>query len=96
MDTYEKVIKEAYNGNIYCTCEYTWKEHAKHYGFKWDPDRKLWYIALDKFTDYTFKKSQERQHSSPVVKYCQRTVVERMKVKQKQEKPNYKEYLFDD
>lgn len=73
--SYENVFSNCVgvDGNIYVSCVFGFKDELKKEGFKWDNDRKLWYISSNKLTKEIYDKTRKvrfaNNTSIGVIKY---------------------------
>jgi hypothetical protein len=57
-DCYKIALEKAYNDRIYCHCRFEFKDKLKELGFRWEPLIKKWYIPVDEFNLFIYKKTR--------------------------------------
>jgi hypothetical protein len=57
-DCYKIALEKAYNDRIYCNCRFEFKDKLKELGFRWEPLIKKWYIPVDEFNLFIYKKTR--------------------------------------
>ena len=62
--TYENVMNQSYNNRIYCSCVFEFKDEIKKLGFKWDPNKKLWWIEAEKLSPDILNKTLKVRFSN--------------------------------
>ena len=57
-ECYKIALEKAYNDRIYCDCRFEFKDKLKELGFRWEPLIKKWYIPVDEFNLFIYKKTR--------------------------------------
>ena len=60
-DNFKIVAENAeniYNDKIYCECRFEFKDKLKELGFRWEPLIKKWYLPVEDFNVFIYKKTR--------------------------------------